>query len=220
MESSAKKSLLWVATAVLLYVFLSAVRHGAAELFSLYAREDLGIWSSRTYPPSLLEVEDASRLMEAARFLVADNPDHLEDMARLYLVRASLVGVSPSERQSNLLSGLTEVRQAISLRPVSAYSWMILSMLKRELGEFDAEFRNALQQAVVLGPWEPEVQQSIADVGLSAWAALPKPEQELVRNNFVRGMKHQSREMLAIVQAHQNDCADVDEHGQLKAGCR
>jgi hypothetical protein len=61
------------------------------------------------------------------------------------------------------------------------------------------------------------VQPIVADVGLSAWTALPIAEQEMVRKNFVRGMKRQAEVMISIAKSHQNDCKGA--HANQNADC-
>lgn len=217
MECLRNKSVLWVSGAILVFVIISAARIGAADLLSGYARNELSAWSISAARPEPSAVDNVSRALDVARMIAPGNPDHLEDMARLALVRSGMSGISEPERSKRLRDGLLLIRQAIALRPVSSYSWTTLLLLKRELAEYDPEFRHGLERAVTLGPWEPGVQSIVADVGSSAWAALPKVEQEMVRKNFVRGMKRQARTMIAIAQSHRNDCSG--ERAKLNAGC-
>ncbi|MBA4383014.1 MAG: hypothetical protein C0406_10655, partial [Sideroxydans sp.] len=95
----------------------------------------------------------------------------------------------------------------LALSPASPYRWTQLLLLKRDLAEFDAEFRYALHRAVELGPWEPSLLLAQADVGLSAWKVMPPEEQAIIQQIFVRGMKHQSKEMRAVAQSHRSACA-------------
>ena len=208
MESPAKKYLLWIIVAFLLFVLISAARFGVAELFSLSANRTIESWKSAKLPPSAMQIESVARQFESARFFDAANPASHENLARLSLVRAGLPAVLPAAKRLLLLAGLAQIRSAIRLRPVSPYSWSILLRLKRELGEFDAEFRFALQRAVELGPWEPELLAALADVGLSAWDALPAAEQALIQQVFVRGMERQDKLMRDVAQAHRSPCAE------------
>lgn len=207
METLAKKSLLWVTVACLLFVLVSAVRSGAAELFSLNARRSLEDLESAAHPPAVAQVESVARQLEIARFLADDDPVHHEDIARLSLVRAALADVTPAEKKSLLQLGLSEIRTALESSPASAYGWTVLLLIKRDLGEFDAEFRHALHRAVELGPWEPELLVSLADAGLSAWAEMPAAEQALIQQVFVRGMQRQGKLMRDVAQWHRNACA-------------
>lgn len=215
MECLRNKGVLWGLAALFLFVIFSAARNGAADLLSGYARNEMDTWAAGGIQPEVPEIDSVSRVLAVARFISPGNPDHDEDLARLALVRSGMPGIADIEKQTQLKEGLLQIREAIALRPVSSYSWATLLLLKRELAEYDAEFRHGLERAVTLGPWEPAVQPIVADVGLSAWAELPLAEQEMVRENFVRGMKRQADTMIAIVQSH--DCKG--ESAKLHAGC-
>lgn len=220
METLGKKSLIWVAVAFLLFVLVSAVRFGAAELFSLNARLSIQGWEFAQQSPSVAQVESVARKLAIARFLADDDPGHHENIARLSLVRASLPDVPLAERKSQLQLGISEIHTAIALRPVSPYSWTILLLIKRDLGEFDAEFRHALHRAVELGPWEPELLTSLADVGLSAWKEMPAAEQTLIQQVFVRGMERQSNLMRDVARAYRHECATGETGDKQKAECQ
>lgn len=207
METMAKKNLLWVAAAFLLYILVSAIRLGVVELLSINAHESMQDWDFSQQVPPVAEVETAAHQLEMARLLANDNPGPHEDIAYLSLMRIWLPDVSPAEKKLQLQIGLSEIRTAIALRPVSPYSWTILLLIKRDLGEFDAEFRHALHRSVELGPWEPELLTWLADVGLSAWTKIPADEQALIQQVFVRGMEHQRSQMIGAFLTHQDDCA-------------
>lgn len=200
--------ILWVLGALLIFVVFSAARIGAADFISGYVRNEMAAWTSSAVSPDASKLDNVARALVVAQWIAPDNPDHYEDMARLELVRAGLSGVAAR-------TGLAPIRQAIALRPASAYSWAILLRLKNELGEHDAEFRRSLERTVTLGPWEPNLQLVVAEAGWSAWAELPDAEREMVRENQVRGMKRQAAAMLAIAQAYPQDCGD----DELNADC-
>lgn len=207
--------ILWIPGALLLFVMFSAVRIGTADFLSGYIRDEIAAWSSRAAPPDESDLAAVSRALDVAQWISPGNPNHYEDMARLDMVRSGMAGTTGAERIEQLRHGLKLIRQAIALRPASSYSWAMLLRFKHELGEHDAEFRRSLERTVTLGPWEPELQLVVADVGWSAWAELPGAEREMVRANLVRGMKRQAEAMLAIAQAHRDDCGGED----MNAGC-
>lgn len=217
MECLRSKSVLWVLGAFLLFVIFSAARIGAADLLSGHARNEMHAWSTHATRPDAVAIEGVTSALGVARLIAPGNPDPYEDLARLALVRSGMPDVNDAEKNALLMEGLVLIRQAIALRPVSSYSWATLLLLKRERAEYDAGFRHALERAVTLGPWEPEVQRIVADVGMGAWAALTRAEQEMVRENFVRGMKRQAKTMISIAQSHRNDCSG--ERAKLNAGC-
>jgi len=217
MECLRNKVILGVFGIFMLFVIISAARIGAADLLSGYARNELNAWSLIAAKPDVSAVDSVSGALDMARLIAPDNPDHYEYLARLALVRSGMPGVSESERNLQLVRGLEQIRKAIALRPVSPYSWAIMLQLKRERAEYDSEFRHGLERAVTLGPWEPLVQLIVADVGMSAWAALPGAEQTLLKGNLARGVKRQAKQMIAILRMHRNDCKG--ERAKLNAGC-
>jgi hypothetical protein len=206
MLSLAKKSLFWLVVLFLFFILISAIRLGAADLFLLSSHRTFQTWNLAEQFPMMAQVEAVERDLEMAKFFANDNPDVHEDIARLSLLRAQLPNVLLNEKQAQLQRAISAIRIAISLRPVSPYSWTILLIIKREQNEFDAEFRHALHRAVELGPWEPELLTSLADVGLSAWSKLPAAEQAIIQQVFVRGMQRQSNLMQSVVQAHRYEC--------------
>jgi hypothetical protein len=194
------------------FVLIAALRFGIAELYSLSANRTMQDWKLASQSPSVVEIESVASQLNTARFLSGSNPVHHENIARLNLIRAALADVNPDEKKSILRRGLAEIHTAISLRPVSPYSWTILLLIKRDLGEFDAEFIHALHRAVELGPWEPELLTALADVGLSAWTAMPAAEQALIQQVFVRGIERQGSSMKEIAEVHLNECAVHHNH--------
>jgi hypothetical protein len=214
---SGKNVVLALGTILFTFLLFSAARFGATDLLSRYIRSEIDTWSASSVGPDFSAVDSLNRVLKIANFISPNNPDHLEDQARLALIYSGLPVISVTERENQLKNGIDQITAAIALRPVSSYSWATLLLLKRAQASYDAEFRHALERTVTLGPWEPDVQSIVADVGLSAWAALPVAEQEMIRKNFVRGMKRQAEVMIAIAQSHQNDCKGA--HAKQNASC-
>lgn len=218
MRSLSSKNIL-LASLGFMFIFLifSAIRIGTSDLITRYTRSQFDTWAESKTIPDVSELENLTQVLGVARLVAPDNPDHLEDLARINLIHARLIKSNIAERSSLLERGVAFMRSAIFMRPVSADSWATLLLLKNEQGAYDEEFRHALARSVTLGPWEPEVIPVVADVGLSSWVTLPMAEQELVRENFLRGMKRQDEVMIAIAQSHQIDCSG--EQAKLKPEC-
>ncbi|MDD4910687.1 MAG: hypothetical protein PHP57_00185 [Sideroxydans sp.] len=197
-----KKSVFWIGVLFLVFVFISATRFGVAELLSISARSEMDSWGKKGLAPTTADVESVGdRIQWAIRF--ADvNPSHHEDAARLSLMRALLPNVSPAEKSLFLKQGVAEIQTSLHLRPISAYSWVIFLSLKRELNEYDDEFRHALHRAVELGPWESELIVALADIGLSAWDKMPAAEQAIIQQVFVRGMRRNQNQLNQVSRAH------------------
>ena len=220
MATLAKKSLLWVTVISLLIFLVFAIRLGVVELLSISARVSMQDWDFSQQAPPVSEIESVAQKLEWARFLDGDHPGPHEDIAYLSLMRFWMPYISAAEKKSQLQIGLSEIRTAISLRPVSPYSWTILLLIKRDLGEYDAEFRHALRRSVELGPWEPELLMWLVDVGLSAWTAMPAEEQALILAAFARAQEDQRSQVIDTFVTHQDDCAFQSPDDLPQAECQ
>ena len=220
MATLAKKSLLWVTVITLLIFLVLAIRLGVVELLSISARLTMQDWDFSQQAPPVSEIESVAQKLEWARFLDGNHPGPHEDIAYLSLMRFWMPDISPAEKKSQLQIGLSEIRTAISLRPVSPYSWTILLLIKRDLGEYDAEFRHALRRSVELGPWEPELLMWLTDVGLSAWTAMPAEEQALILAAFARAQEDQRSQVIDTFRTHQDDCAFQSPDDLPQAECQ
>lgn len=80
-------------------------------------------------------------------------------------------------------------REAIKSRPNWPYSWANLALMKAAINQFDSEYQHAINQAVILGPWENAVNISVAEAGMLGWATLPPATQTAVIANIERGIK-------------------------------
>ncbi|MBI3715720.1 MAG: hypothetical protein HY255_06970 [Betaproteobacteria bacterium] len=93
-----------------------------------------------------------------------------------------------------------EATKAAILRPGFAYEWSNLATAKYRLGEIDPVLFRSLQNAAMLGPWEPPVQWEVIDTGFAVWDQLPKPVQENVLALARNGARHYPNEVLNIAQ--------------------
>ncbi len=191
MDSLGRKIQLGIIAVLLAFVLISAIRAGLSDLLEMNASRSMNAWQSARRMPSSDQLEAVAKQLDIALFLTRSDPKSHENMARLRLVRAKLSGENPAEREILLRAGLSEIRTAISLRPISPYSWVILLVIKRDLNEYDGEFRLALNRAVELGPWEPLLLPVLIDVGSSAWSLMPAREQGLIQQLFIRGLEKQ-----------------------------
>jgi len=113
------------------------------------------------------------------------------------------------ENSHYLTLALKNYRKAAELRPSWPYTWSHISLVKYRMGEIDQEFQQAIEIATKSGPWEPGVQQIIAEVGLSAWQELDIGMREKIARNINRGITMQPILMLNILK----------KHGHLKMVC-
>ncbi|MGK0298271.1 MAG: hypothetical protein ACI9XC_001890 [Gammaproteobacteria bacterium] len=113
------------------------------------------------------------------------------------------------ENNHYLSLALKNYRTAAEIRPAWPYTWSHISLVKLRMGEVDQEFQQAIEIATKTGPWEPRVQQIIAEVGLSAWQRLNTGMREKIVRNINRGITIQPIPMLNILK----------KYGQLNMVC-
>ena len=101
-------------------------------------------------------------------------------------------------------------RRALELRPGSAYTWANLASVKYRMGDTGGEFETALIHAAHLGPYEPEVQATVANFGLAVWPEASPELQSAVEQMVRAGMRRSPPEMLQIAQ----------RRGRLAVACR
>jgi hypothetical protein len=150
--------------------------------------------------------------LREARIFEPSNPHYVEQVARLRELQALRLEPRDPARREGLLQSLAQYREAAALRPGSPYVWASIAMLKVRLNDMDFEFYGALERAGRLGPWEPQVQIAMIDVGMATWGWLAKPGREWVLGALERGLLRQGHEIKRIATVHgtlAQLCADV-----------
>jgi hypothetical protein len=98
---------------------------------------------------------------------------------------------------------------AIDARPGSGYSWANLALMKYRQGDTGPAFEKALVNAAALGPYEAEVQQTVADLGLAVLDDVTPETRAAIERMVAAGMKRNAPEILQI----------AARRGRLGAAC-
>ena len=177
----------------LLYIAYIAVCWGIADWHSEQATQIIERWRKGEEVTKEQWVE-AHTAIEQALSLDPKHPAYLHRMGRLYhigmLPRLSSVQVF---RERGELSK-QYFRDAIAMRRSWPSTWSNLALVKRDLGEFDEEMDLAIEKAVTLGPWEPEVHRMIATTGLPRFRAFSPPVRAMLAENVKRGLLSPTRQ--------------------------
>jgi len=150
--------------------------------------------------------------LREARLFEPSNPQFIEQVARLQELQALRLDARDPAMREGLRQSLAQYRAAAALRPGSPYVWASIAMLKARLNDMDFEFYGALERAGRLGPWEPQVQIAMVDVGMATWAWLAKPAREWVLGALERGLLRETAEITRIAAVHGSlpfICAEV-----------
>ena len=175
-----------------------ALPRGLADLRAFEARMLFRSWETARRNPSADELEQTVSRLQEAHALDPGQPNYLEDIARLDELRALPLEPGDASAREYLLHALGYERLAVRLRPGSPYTWTNVAVLKSRLSETDREFEAALRNAALLGPWEPEVQITLADIGFRHWNALTPETQAALRTNMARALHWQSTRLFEL----------------------
>jgi hypothetical protein len=214
MEPAVMRRITWAlfAGALLVAGIHAAALRGLADAHYTVARLTLAEATPANGAPRPEAITSALGEMRLALALEPTNPHFVEHAARLQELRALGLQTKDLAKRDGLRQSLAEYREAAAMRPGSPYVWASIAMLKVRLNDMDFEFYGALERAGKLGPWEPQVQIAMIDVGLATWSWLAKPGRDLVLGALERGLLRQAPEIRRIAAVHGNlpqVCADA-----------
>ncbi len=190
------------AAAILIAGMHAAALRGLADAHYTNARLMLSERTPANRGPRPEVLSTALASLREALLFEPSNPHFIEQSARLQELRA--LGLPPRDPASRegLRQSLAQYREAAAMRPGSPYVWASIAMLKVRLNDMDFEFYGALERAGRLGPWEPQVQIAMIDIGLATWAWLARPGRDLVLGALERGLLRQAPEIGRIAAIH------------------
>ena len=175
-----------------------ALPRGLADLRAFEARSLFKSWQSTRRQPSTEEWALAHSRLREAHELDPGQPNYLEDIARLYELRALTLKAGDARAQEYLRQALDYQRRTLRLRPGSPYTWANIALLKARLPEPDGEFETALRNAALLGPWEPEVQIALAEAGFRHWETLAPETRAALNANAARALRRQDAKLFEL----------------------
>ena len=198
--------------AILAAGIYTATQRGLADVHSTNARLALAAGANADRTPRPETIAPALASLREARMFEPSNPHYVEQVARLRELQALRLEPRDPARREGLRQSLAQYREAAALRPGSPYVWASIAMLKVRLNDMDFEFYGALERAGRLGPWEPQVQLAMIDVGMASWGWLARPGKEWVLGALERGLLREAPEIKRIAAVHgtlPQLCADV-----------
>ena len=197
---SVRQPLALISIIVLLAVAYVASKWGLADLYAKQARSKIERWYNDSASPEFQEWSAVLESIALAHQWDPRNPDFAEDLGRVYswgTASKHNPGTIAFQQQA-----LAYFRLVTRQTPTSPYAWSKVGLAKLRVGQIDSELFHAMKMAAMLGPWEPQVQAELVDVGLGTWTVLPDEIRNLVRETIERGMKYQASRMLRIAQRH------------------
>jgi len=171
---------------------------GIADLYGVRGRTYLERWEQQPTLPTETALADAEIAFAIATWLDPRNPHLVQDAGRALEWRA--LGRDPLDPKvrAELHDALAQFRLATSRRPMWPYSWAAIAAIKLKLQAFDTELERAVERAVTLGPWEPEVQLAIARIRLLGADLLPSRTRDLAQLALRRALQAQPQNIIPL----------------------
>ncbi len=187
---------------ILLLGFLAfkAAKEGLSNFYAQSAHVEIERWSKSGQS---LRGDEGARVMQYlgnSLHYAPENPWPLELMGTLQL-RGVGAAKDPQLAVVAVRSANAAFHRALVQRPTSPFAWASLALTKLYLGEQDDELLQALQRAEELGPWEPEVQQTVVFVGLTMWNRLNRAQQAMVVRAMERGAQRNPGKIAEIAKS-------------------
>ena len=200
--------LLVIPCLVLIGLIITAGFRGLADVNVQSARRSLVLWESDV---NALNNKEWTIAYDSVSKAVSQDPLNPELLTLMANVQEWKIYLDKDDEENNHYLGLAlkNYRKAAELRPAWPYTWSQRSLVKYRMGEIDQELQLAIENATKTGPWEPGVQQIIAEVGLSVWQELDFAMRKIIVRNIDRGISMQPILMLNILK----------KYGQLKMVC-
>ncbi|PTQ70651.1 hypothetical protein [Pseudomonas sp. GV071] len=172
-QSTTQRVLTVVCLAGAVALLLPAGEMALAGLASYRAELAVQRWHKTNVAPTEQKWQAAlNAAQQAERFSPVASGTYLDQLGQVYAWQAFDQPVGADSARPSRLLAAQAFRQAAAARPTWPNTWAHLAHSKYALGEFDAEFAHALNQANHWGPYRPDVQLELASIGLRAWPML------------------------------------------------
>lgn len=162
-----------IAASLLLSLSGVALIFGVADLAGTSANVWMRGWEAQGYLSDSAQWSSAYDRIRLARRLNPLSADYSADLGRLMdwqsLRKAS--DTAHFRKYRKRASGF--YREAIEKRPGWGYAWAHYAESQFLLGNREDELFLALEKAILLAPWEPQVQRKVAWIGIASWDRLP-----------------------------------------------
>jgi predicted Zn-dependent protease len=109
-----------------------------------------------------------------------------------------LLSLAESRGEAAADEAIRRFTNALQQRPTSPFTWASLAEALYRKGDIGPRFEQAVQQAAAGGPWEPEVQQTVADYGLAVWGDVSPSTRSAIERLVANGMARNAPEILQI----------------------
>jgi hypothetical protein len=190
------------AIVVLAGCVLLAAQRGRADNLAYDASIEIGTWAAAGKQPGVQTWQWVHTDLERAAQILPRDP-----------IVQELLGVLLGGRYDApelIRSSENHFIAALTARPTSGYTWANLVEVRYQQGRTDAQFESALRNAARFGPSEPEVQRTIANLGLAVFDEVAPETRIAIEAAIAAGMRRNAPEIMQI----------SERRGRLDVACR
>ncbi|BBB25471.1 hypothetical protein [Amphritea japonica] len=181
----------------LIALCIPVTQWGLGDINAYPVRYSISKWQSENRLPTHQELNKAQVAIEAA-LSWDSNPEYYDYQGRLFHYEA-LISDSPLLQTTALHNALASYQHSTALRPRWAYSQANFALIKALLKEFDEDYKIAIKQAAISGPWENGVNIALAEAGLLGWLSLNPQERKIITDNIQRGIRRNMEHIKIII---------------------
>ncbi len=175
-----------------------AGKEGISNFYVQSAHQEINRWAT---PGQRFRGDEWARVMQYLTESLHYSPSNawaLEEMGAFELTRMRAAR-DPALATAAARNANTHFYTSLIERPASPFAWANLALSKLYLDELDNELFAVLRHADELGPWEPEVQQSVLFVGLAAWHKLGTAQRAAMVRTLHRAVLRNAPRVIEIV---------------------
>ena len=192
-ELNAKKVLAIIAIPFLFYYIYIASSWGLADVYSRPTINVLRDWKKGEFEPTQNDWLSYRSNLEQALCLNPTNAELHRHLGLVIQAPYTSFQLGHKEALEARKNALKYYREAISLRPTWPYHYSDLALVKFRLLEIDEEFYDAMYASMEFGPWEPDIQRVIAEIGMVLWNILEAKERQFVLDTIRRSFIHANK---------------------------
>ena len=200
MKPFARAAVAGCAAVLTVALIVSAAQAGLANAAARELSNEIGGWT-----PAGPRADTSAALRGELGRIAARAPD------RAYVVE--MIGIAAARDRADpqaLDEALARFSEALIERPVSAYTWANVVHASYELGHTGAAFQLAFRHAAQMGPWEPQVQNTLVSYGLAVRDEVTPQARAVIDQVVADAMRRNPLETLQI----------AARRGRLDVACR
>jgi hypothetical protein len=203
---------------------IAAANSLAAFVIAYPATMQLDIWRDKRHQMDHDQWDTIRSRINHALQYTPDNPELLSGLGLAHEAEYIFYPATEPAASMARMEARTYYQRAIHLRPSWPYDRMNFTLVKYNLNEVEQEIYKLITQTIELGPWEPWVQQIVAELGLRNWNRLQDEFRELVKETVNNGIRHSdnTKWMLNLLARHNMPALACDKHyenDQVKRFC-